>query len=81
MASTIVSTVQQLALSFGVAGASIVTAFFIPDAFRPSGHEMVHGLHKAFLLLGGLTVLSAFVFAGLKNNDGDNMSLHKSQPV
>jgi len=80
-ASTIVSTVQQLALSFGVASASLVTAFFIHGGASPTSHEMIHGLHKAFVLLGMFTILSALVFHELKNSDGDNVSLHKSQPV
>jgi hypothetical protein len=37
----------------------------------------VHGIHEAFLVLGGLTVLSAGVFVELKKTDGDNVSQHK----
>jgi EmrB/QacA subfamily drug resistance transporter len=81
MASTIVSTVQQLSLSFGVATASLIAEFFIPEELIPTSHEMIHGLHKAFVLLGMFTILSAFVFRELKSDDGDNVSLHKSQPV
>lgn len=81
MASTIVSTVQQLALSFGVASASLVASLFIPDGTRPVGHQMIAGLQKAFLVLGGFTILSALIFRGLRAGDGDNVSLHRSQPV
>ena len=36
-ASSIASTTQQMSISFGVATASLVTAFFIPDlAFVPA---------------------------------------------
>jgi hypothetical protein len=38
---------------------------------------MMHGIHKAFIVLGGLTILSALVFRELKNDDGDNVSQHK----
>jgi hypothetical protein len=38
---------------------------------------MIHGIHQAFLVLGGLTVLSAIVFRELKNEDGDTVSQHK----
>jgi EmrB/QacA subfamily drug resistance transporter len=76
MASTIVSTVQQMSLSFGVAVASLVTAFFIPDRFHSDASELVHGMHKAFMFLGALTVLSALGFYELKPDDGDNVSLH-----
>jgi EmrB/QacA subfamily drug resistance transporter len=73
-ASTIASTMQQMSISFGVATASLATAFFIPDRFHASAPEMIHGIHKAFLCLGGLTVLSAVVFRELKNDDGDTVS-------
>ena len=75
-ASTIMSTNQQMSLSFGVAAASLTTALFIPDRFSTSPRQMIHGTHEAFLLLGGLTVLSATVFSMLKNNDGASVSQH-----
>ena len=75
-ASTIASTMQQMSISFGVATASLATAFFIPDRFHSSAPEMIHGIHQAFLVLGGLTVLSAIVFRELKNDDGDIVSQH-----
>ncbi len=37
---------------------------------------MIHGIHQAFLLLGGLTVLSAGVFRELRSTDGENVSQH-----
>jgi hypothetical protein len=76
-ASTIASTMQQMSMSFGVASASLVTAFFIPDRFHSSGPEMIHGIHTAFLVLGAMTVLSTVVFSELKSGDGDSVSLHK----
>jgi EmrB/QacA subfamily drug resistance transporter len=76
MASTIVSTFQQMSLSFGVATASLVAAIFIPDRFNASHAEMLHGVHRALLVLGGLTVLSALVFRGLRPEDGANVSRH-----
>lgn len=77
MASTIASTMQQMSVSFGVAAASLTTALFIPDRFHSSPRQMIHGIHLAFLLLGGLTVLSSVVFRSLKADDGDNVSRHK----
>jgi EmrB/QacA subfamily drug resistance transporter len=75
-ASTIASTMQQMSISFGVATASLATAFFIPDRFHSSAPEMIHGIHLAFLALGTLTVLSTFIFGDLKKGDGDNVSQH-----
>jgi EmrB/QacA subfamily drug resistance transporter len=76
-ASTIASTMQQMSMSFGVATASLVTAFFIPDRFHSGAGEMIHGVHDAFLVLGVMTVLSTLIFSGLKSGDGDAVSLHK----
>jgi MFS family permease len=76
-ASTIASTMQQMSISFGVATASLVTAFFIPDRFHTSAPEMIRGIHEAFLCLGGLTILSTLVFTELKSEDGDSVSRHK----
>jgi len=73
-ASTIASTMQQMSISFGVASASLVTAFFIPDRFHSNPSQMIHGIHKAFFVLGGLTVLSTIVFRKLKSDDGAAVS-------
>ena len=77
-ASTIASTIQQMAISFGIATASLATAFFISDRSHANAPEMIHGIHKAFIFLGGLTILSAMVFRDLKINDGNTVSLHKA---
>jgi EmrB/QacA subfamily drug resistance transporter len=75
-ASSIASTMQQMSMSFGVASASLATAFFIPDRFHSSATEMIHGIHTTFLVLGALTVLSTIVFRELKAGDGNNVSQH-----
>ncbi len=81
-ASSIASTMQQMSISFGVATASLAAAFFIPDRFHSSGPEMIHGIHNAFFVLGGLTVLSTIVFRELKAEDGNVVSQQKAvQPV
>ena len=76
MASTIASTMQQMSLSFGVASASLATALFIPDRFKSQPAVLLHGIHRALLVLGAMTVLSAVVFRELKPSDGDNVSQH-----
>ncbi len=77
-ASTIASTVQQMAVSFGVATASLAAAIFIPDHTRASAPEMIHGIHLAIRVLGAWTILSTFVFVELKSNDGAAVSAHKA---
>jgi hypothetical protein len=76
-ASSIASTMQQMSMSFGVASASLATAFFIPDRFHSNAPQMIHGIHQAFLVLGGLTILSTIVFGELKSGDGDAVSQQK----
>jgi EmrB/QacA subfamily drug resistance transporter len=76
-ASSIASTMQQMSISFGVASAGLATAFFIPGRFHSSPQEMIQGIHKAFLVLGGFTILSTIIFRKLKSGDGDNVSQHK----
>ena len=38
---------------------------------------MIPGIHKAFLCLGALTIVSTLVFRKLRPDDGGNVSLHK----
>ncbi len=54
-ASSIASTAQQMAISFGAASASLVTVFFIPDHYRSDHAQFIQGVHRAFLVLGGMT--------------------------
>jgi EmrB/QacA subfamily drug resistance transporter len=78
-ASTIASTVQQMAVSFGVASASLAAALFIPDHTHANAAQMIHGIHLALRVLGAWTIVSTFVFSELKANDGEAVSAHKAQ--
>ena len=78
-ASSIASTAQQMSISFGVAAAGLTTAFFIPSA--ASGAlplPMIHGIHKALIALGVLTIASTIVFRSLKSGDGNDVSQQRS---
>jgi EmrB/QacA subfamily drug resistance transporter len=75
-ASSIASTMQQMAISFGVATAGLATAFFVPRV-RSNPAEMIHGVHQALLVLGVFTVLSTVIFSKLKGDDGQNVSQQK----
>jgi EmrB/QacA subfamily drug resistance transporter len=75
-ASSIASTAQQMSISFGVAAAGLATAFFVPST-HSNPAEMIHGIHKALIALGILTIVSTIVFLKLKSGDGDDVSLHK----
>src|SRR6202051_3949503 len=76
-ASTIASTVQQMAVSFGIAAASLAAAFFVPDRMQAPAPELIHGIHIALLVLGGLTIASTIVFYELRSGDGDAVIRHK----
>ncbi len=75
-ASSIASTMQQMSISFGVAAAGLATAFFVPSTHSDPS-EMIHGIHRALIALGILTILSTVVFRSLRTGDGDDVSLHK----
>ena len=80
-ASSIASTMQQMAISFGVASASLVTAFFLPNPHSGNVPQFIQGLHRGFLVLGVMTILSTLVFRELRRGDGDavtqrNLDIH-----
>src|SRR6202041_494035 len=56
-ASSIASTMQQMSISFGVASAGLATAFFVPHSGQSAPAEMIHGIHKALVALGILTIV------------------------
>jgi len=76
-ASSIASTVQQMAVSFGVAAASLTAALFIPGHARSSPPDMIHGIHLALRTLGAWTIVSTIVFSELRISDGEAVSAHK----
>jgi len=76
-ASTIASTMQQMSMSFGVASASLVTAFFIPDHSGSNPTQFINGIHHAFFVFGAMTIVSTIVFRKLKRDDGQAVSLQK----
>lgn len=73
-ASSIASTAQQLALSFGVATASLVAALFLRGVDQTDHTAYIHGLHLTFLVLGAFTIVSGLLFRGLRREDGRNVS-------
>lgn len=75
MASTLASTLQQMSMSFGVATASLVAALFIPDRDHASAERLIRGIHQAFLVLGGLTLLSS----ALRSGYGQSISQTRGQ--
>lgn len=75
-ASTIAATGQQLAISFGVAGAALIAAVFVPPSMHSHPAAIIGGVQQAFLALGTLTILSSVVFLELKPTDGEDLTQH-----
>jgi EmrB/QacA subfamily drug resistance transporter len=75
-ASSIAATGQQLAISFGVAGAGLIAAIFVPPSLHSHPDAIIHGTHQAFLALGLLTIVSSVVFVELSADDGADLSHH-----
>jgi MFS family permease len=80
MANSIALTAQMMAWSFGVALASLLTAFFLGARPQSDHAEFIRALHHSFLTLGGLTLLSSLMFWRLRPNDGNNVSNRPSTP-
>ncbi len=79
-ASTIASTVQQLAVSFGVAPPGRAVAVVLPaDHPRAAAPELIHGIHWALRALGAVTMVTTVVFKQLLPSDGEAVSSHKSE--
>jgi MFS family permease len=79
MASTVASTLQQMSFSFGLAVASLVTAFFLADLPQSDHVAVTRALHHGYLTMAGLTLVSSLAFWGLRKNDGESVS--KGAPV
>ena len=79
-AGSIASTAQQLSLSFGVAMGSLTAAWFLGDVDQSVVGQVIPALHQAFFLLGGMTILSAATFVGLRSYDGNNISNREPKP-
>jgi len=77
-ASTIASTGQQMSISFGVAGASLIAAMFVPESLRSEPAALIHGVHQAFIVLGVMTMASSLLFMALRKDDGGAISRHKA---
>jgi Major Facilitator Superfamily len=80
MASTIVSSLQQMSVSFSMAFGSLITAWFLAGLSQSDQLAVGNALHHAFLALGGLTILSSLSFWTLHANDGDSVSRSSHSP-
>ncbi len=74
MASTIASSFQQISMSFGLAFGSLVAGWYLGDLPQSDKAAVISALHRAFVTLGGLTILSSLIFWTLRARDGESVS-------
>ena len=74
MAATIASTLQQMSLGFGLACGSLITGWYLAGLPQTDAVAVSSALHRAFLTLGGLTIVSSLSFWTLRASDGENVS-------
>ena len=79
MASTIASSLQQLSMSFGLACALLMTAWFLGGLPQTDHSAILSALHHAFICMGVITIVSSLTFSTLKITDGENVSLARNQ--
>jgi MFS family permease len=74
MATSIASTCQQMSMSFGLACGSLIAAWYLGGLPQTDQLAITIALHRTFLTVGGLTILSSLSFWTLRPNDGNNVS-------
>jgi hypothetical protein len=74
MTSTIASSFQQISMSFGLACGSLVAAWYLGDLPQSDRLAVITALHRAFVTLGGLTIVSSLSFWTLRARDGESVS-------
>ncbi len=80
MASTIASSMQQLSMSFGLAGGSLAAAWFLGDLPQSDRAAVLGALHQAVLVIGAVTMLSSLAFWTLRRDDGNAVSRGSAAP-
>lgn len=70
-ANSIASTLQQLSFSFGVAASGLITMLLLPTDHSVGPNAIVQGLHRAFVALGLVTIVSALIFNRLAPDGGN----------
>lgn len=70
--NSLLSVNQQLSVGFGVAFGLLVLKLFEGDA-NLIQHDIHNAFRYTFLVIGSMTMISAFVFRRLHSRDGDNL--------
>lgn len=81
MANTIATSVQQLSMSFGLAGGSLLTGWYLGNAPQTDHVAVIQALHAAFITLGVATLVSSLSFWALRPGDGHALTGKPHAPV
>ena len=65
---------SRLSLSFGLACGSLIAGWYLGNLPQTDQLAVTGALHKTFLTVGALTMLSSLSFWTLRPGDGDNVS-------
>ena len=74
MATSIASTCQQMSMSFGLACSSLIAAWYLGGQPQTDPVAVTHALHRTFVTIGALTIISSLSFWTLRPDDGNNVS-------
>jgi MFS family permease len=76
-AASIASTFQQMSLSFGLACGSLIAGWYLGNLPQTEQVAVTNALHRTFLTVGSLTMLSSLSFWTLRPDDGADVSRGK----
>ena len=77
MASTLASSLQQLSISFGLAAGSLVAGWYLAGLPQSDQQLVAGALHRAFLVLAVVTLVSSLSFWKLRPQDGESVSARR----
>jgi EmrB/QacA subfamily drug resistance transporter len=77
MASTLASSLQQLSISFGLAAGSLVAGWYLAGLPQSDQQLVAGALHRAFIVLAVVTLVSSLSFWKLRPQDGESVSARR----
>ena len=77
MASTLASSLQQLSISFGLAAGSLVAGWYLAGLPQSDQQLVTGALHRAFLALAVVTLVSSLSYWKLRPQDGESVSARR----
>jgi hypothetical protein len=63
-----------MSLSFGVAFGALLAGWYLGGLDQSIAAQTIPALHKAFVTMGAVTIVSSLTFWSLRSTDGNNVS-------